>query len=270
MANTQRFGDGAVLRWGFGVDPADATRIMSVRLPGSDQSCGGPCTLAFMNTGGVWNSISDVNMKTGIKPVDHEATLQKVLELPITEWSYIEDPSVRHLGPMAQDFHAAFRLGHGETTISTVDPTGVALSAIKGLATRVEDQAELLVEQMDEMEELRQRVKELEEALAGCCAQYKGPAASQTAGQQDAPRLDQNRPNPFQERSLISYYVPASAKQAQLRVYSMGGEEVHAYRLAIGQGEVIIEGGTLAPGTYVYTLLIDDRQFDSKLMVVTR
>ena len=62
-----------------------------------------------------------------------------------------EPESVRHMGPMAQDFHAAFGLGHDDKTISMLDAQGVALAAIQGLNARVE-------EQRRELAELRERV----------------------------------------------------------------------------------------------------------------
>jgi cell division protein FtsB len=57
-----------------------------------------------------------------------------VAALPIKTWNYkSQDASVRHIGPMAQDFYAAFGLGSGDKTISTIDLDGVALAAIQGL-----------------------------------------------------------------------------------------------------------------------------------------
>ena len=54
--------------------------------------------------------------------------------MPITSWSYkAEKPSVRHIGPMAQDFYKAFGLGLDNKHITTIDEGGVALAAIQGL-----------------------------------------------------------------------------------------------------------------------------------------
>ena len=54
--------------------------------------------------------------------------------MPITSWSYkAEKPSIRHIGPMAQDFYKAFGLGLDDKHITTIDEGGVALAAIQGL-----------------------------------------------------------------------------------------------------------------------------------------
>lgn len=71
--------------------------------------------------------------KQGFAPVDAAAILAKVAALPLSSWAYTNAPTVRHLGPVAQDFHAAFVLGDDDKHIATVDADGVALAAIQGL-----------------------------------------------------------------------------------------------------------------------------------------
>ena len=80
---------------------------------------------------------SDRNAKQQIRPVEPAEILEKVAALPISTWQFKEEPNGTHLGPMAQDFHAAFGLGNTDTGIMTVDADGVALAAIQALA--VED-----------------------------------------------------------------------------------------------------------------------------------
>jgi hypothetical protein len=53
-----------------------------------------------------------------------------------------QEESIRHMGPMAQDFHAAFGLGEDERRISIVDSDGVALAAIQGLHEVVKEKEE--------------------------------------------------------------------------------------------------------------------------------
>jgi len=72
-------------------------------------------------------------MKDAIVPLDDAAVLDKVAALPISEWSYTSERGVRHVGPMAQDFYAAFRVGEDDRHITTIDEDVVALAAIKGL-----------------------------------------------------------------------------------------------------------------------------------------
>ncbi len=85
---------------------------------------------------------SDRNAKMAIVPVDPAEILEKVSALPVSAWTYRNDSSgARHLGPMAQDFHALFGLGESDTGISSLDSSGVALAAIKALDPRDADLA---------------------------------------------------------------------------------------------------------------------------------
>ena len=105
-------------------------------------------------------AVPDRAAKENVEPVDVQTVLEHVVEIPITTWNYKEQAdSIRHMGPMAQDFYAAFGLGLGETTIDTIDPDGVALAAIQGLNTKLEER---LAEKDAEMADLRERLERLE------------------------------------------------------------------------------------------------------------
>jgi len=82
---------------------------------------------------GTWASLSDRRVKTAIVPLDDDAVLAKVATLPISRWSYKSEHGVRHVGPMAQDFYAAFKVGEDDRHITSIDEDGVALAAIKAL-----------------------------------------------------------------------------------------------------------------------------------------
>ncbi len=90
---------------------------------------------------GTLTELSDKNAKMAIEPIDTDAVLAKVADLPISSWTYIHDADrgIRHIGPMAQDFYAAFGTGHTDKGISTLDSSGVALAAIKALSAENDD-----------------------------------------------------------------------------------------------------------------------------------
>jgi hypothetical protein len=76
-----------------------------------------------------------------VESIDAREVLARVVALPISSWSYVfDEPSVRHIGPMAQDFHAAFDVGGDERRIDPLDAQGVALAAIQALHEVVEAQ----------------------------------------------------------------------------------------------------------------------------------
>jgi hypothetical protein len=114
---------------------------------------------------GAWSTLSDRNVKSNIEPVDPAQILNRLDALPVSEWSYTAEGSVRHLGPMAQDFRAAFNLGEDDTTISTVDEEGVALAAIKALKAENDAKDGQIAELRDEHLKDQARFARLEARL---------------------------------------------------------------------------------------------------------
>lgn len=102
-------------------------------------------TGAFLSQAGVWTDASSREVKENFAPVDSQEVLDRVASLPITSWNYqAQDPSVRHIGPVAEDFHATFGVGDDPQHIASLDTGGVALAAIQGLNQKVQNlQAQL-------------------------------------------------------------------------------------------------------------------------------
>jgi hypothetical protein len=114
---------------------------------------------------------SDRNAKENFQPLDAQTVLAKVAGLPVTEWNYKSDSEVqKHIGPMAQDFQAAFQLSADDKHISVVDEGGVALVAIQGLNEKVENDQRTAEAQLKnlatENAELKARLEKLEQLLA--------------------------------------------------------------------------------------------------------
>jgi len=107
-----------------------------------------------------WSSVSDVNRKENFRDLDGDAVLASIAKMPIREWNYkAQDAAIRHVGPTAQDFHAAFGLGEDPLRISTIDADGIALRAIQALEARTRDENAALKAQLAA---LQTRLDELE------------------------------------------------------------------------------------------------------------
>jgi hypothetical protein len=112
---------------------------------------------------GSWSSLSDRNAKENLRPVDGRVVLEKVAALPLATWNYkSQNTAVRHIGPMAQDFRAAFGVGENDTTITTIDADGVALAAIQGLNQKFDEQ---LKEKDTRISALEKELAELKQAV---------------------------------------------------------------------------------------------------------
>lgn len=118
-------------------------------------------TGALLTTGGVWQNASDVNRKHRFEQISNEEILDKLRKLPVTRWSYkTEADNIRHIGPMAQDFFAAFGLGSDNRGIGTVDADGVALAGIKALEERTRNLAAELENLKADNAALRQQMQD--------------------------------------------------------------------------------------------------------------
>ncbi len=109
--------------------------------------------------------------KEDFTPVDAAAVLAKVAALPIATWAYTNSHGVRHLGPVAEDFHAAFALGDSAQHIATVDADGVALAAIQGLYKLVTAQQTALCAREAEVQSLQKRLEKLEHLVTELAGQ---------------------------------------------------------------------------------------------------
>jgi hypothetical protein len=141
------------------------------------------------NTGGVtqfcnllpgtpsWQCVSDRNAKENFLPVDGVDILRRVVAMPVSTWNMKgSDPAIRSLGPVAQDFHAAFGLGNDDRTIAVSNVAGVSLAAIQGLYKIVQEkdakleaqerEISALHDRLTTVETMRDEVRELKAVLA--------------------------------------------------------------------------------------------------------
>ena len=136
---------------------------------------------------------SDRNKKENFQSVNGEEVLRKIRQLNLTSWNYIgqDAKTLRHYGPMAQDFYEAF----GHDTIGTVgtptginsgDMAGIMMIAIKTLATEVANQEAVNAEQRKRLEALTARFEEQDAQIQKVSAQL----------QMRQPRMSLGRINP--------------------------------------------------------------------------
>ena len=172
-SNTMVFGDVNVNSWLFNTN-ATATAGTAL-VVGSNSSNGNG---AYLTTGGVWTNASDRNKKENFSPLDNADILDRIGQLPITRWNY-KGLHEQHIGPVAQDFYRIFQVGADDKTISTIDPSGIALAGIQELhrkwqqaeqranelQSRLEKQEAAMSLQQGQMQELAEKLNKLTIAL---------------------------------------------------------------------------------------------------------
>ena len=129
--------------------------------------------------------------------------------------------------------------------------------------------------------QLTSRVEDLEDALGEgldeAAPEDEGSSAADYTESEDIvggllnPALYQNIPNPFNADTQIRYCLPENVQQADLYVYDLQGKQVK--RIAVterGESSVTIQGNELQAGMYIYALIADGQEIDSKRMILTR
>jgi hypothetical protein len=162
-------------RWGYGQEGTDFVMDRQGVGTGSEFRL---TSAGNLTVTGTVNGVSSRTAKENFAQIDPKSVLTRVAALPISQWNYKNDGgSTRHMGPMAEDFFAAFGLGQGEKTIAMVDSDGVALAAIQGLYTLVQEKDARIAQVGQENEALKARLAKLE-SLVGRLAAQAGVAVT--------------------------------------------------------------------------------------------
>ena len=134
-----------------------------------------------LTIGGTLTELSDRESKSDITAVDPDAVLAKLLTLPIATWTRkASDTGVRHMGPMAQDFAAAFGLGDDDRMVATLDLAGVSMASIQALYRQVQDREAEISSLRQENESLAKRLANLEAIVLRNGAATASPATEAT------------------------------------------------------------------------------------------
>ena len=83
-------------------------------------------------------------------------------------------------------------------------------------------------------------------------------------------KLYSNIPNPFKEQTTISFFIPETSSRASIHIYNLQGKQIKQLNIeSRGNGSVTINGYELIPGMYMYSLIVDGQEVDTKKMILT-
>ena len=117
--------------------------------------------------GSGWSAVSDRNRKENFGSLDGELLLSRLRSVPVTTWNYLSQPDgIRHMGPVAQDFRAAFGLGESDLMINSIDIDGVNMAGVKALDERTLLQESRITALATENTQLRESNARLEARLS--------------------------------------------------------------------------------------------------------
>ncbi len=114
---------------------------------------------AHVTLGGAWVNASSLSFKENFKSIDVRNVLKNACQMKIYRWRYIGSDEGSHIGPLAEDFFNAFKLGNDPRYISTVDADGVVLASIQAL-NEIREEQELMIEMLKKRIQLLEDLKD--------------------------------------------------------------------------------------------------------------
>ena len=130
----------------------------------------------------------------------------------------------------------------------------------------------LLVKSINEMSA---KIETLEQQLGAKNQARK--AKSETTGIEETPndidmvRMDQNKPNPFSESTVIGLNIPDKTQKANIFIYDLSGKQIQNVPVVErGETNITVYASDLGAGMYIYTLVVDGKVVVTRRMIVEK
>ena len=225
-------------------------------------------------------TLSDYRVKNNVKSLSN-SSLDNIMSMNVVEYNYDAD-----LLMPADDSDTAsvntrsLQLSKEKSLIATEKHYGLIAQELQQLYPNLVKESQdgyLTINYIEIIPLLIRSVQELKAEIntlqAGNAPVYKAQGRTTDATKLDAvvTTLYQNEPNPFSERTVIRVDVAEDVATADLYIYNMNGEQLTEYPITErGATSVIIDGGSLNAGMYLYALIADGQVIDTKRMILTK
>ncbi len=243
LDNCAVIGNQFVAKLGIGKTPG-AANIMEFSI-----------TTAKLTGGGVWTNASDRKLKDHITQLDKKEILEKINHLEVARWHYKADQEMlTHIGPFAKEFYASFKTGD-DSTISTIDPSGVALIGIQQLS--IENQ-----ELRNQITALRNELSEIRKMLATNDSEKSIPVMLYDESSESM--LSNAIPNPANTLVTIKYKIAQPSSKGTIVITNGSGVVIKTIELQVNESEIVLNVQSLKPGIYSYSLIVDGVRINTK------
>lgn len=214
-------------------------------------------------SGGVYIG-SDIRFKKNIQPL--KGALTKVMKLNGKSYEYNTEEFKKY------NFSKESNIGFIAQELKEVLPEAVHQNeegfyivnydmVIPLLVEGIKEQQIQIEEQQTQIAELRDKLNESGLSSTSIINLDNLSTAS----------LSQNAPNPFNEKTEIKYFIPKNSKQASIYIYNMNGVQIKEVKLIDkGKSSITISGSEFEAGMYLYVLIVDSKELDTKRMILTK
>lgn len=237
-------------------------RYVTVALAG-----GGTTGASINNNGELIRTPSDSRLKEGVVELDNN--LEKIKLLRPVSYSYIDKDQYgagRTIGFIAQEVEKVLpevvKKSDDEFQLRSLNYVEI----IPVLTGALQEQEKTIEKQNEQIEVLLERLEVLEQHFGAIKNQDKAPDANSKA------YLKQNVPNPSAQNTIIKFFVPTTAVTAKINFYDMTGKEIKTVDATVRgeESSVNITAGEFISGMYMYSLLVDGKEIDTKKMIISQ
>jgi hypothetical protein len=227
---------------------------------------------------GTYFKKSDASLKENILRLQNP--LNKIRQVQGYQYNFIQsqadiDKGITprsSYGFLAQEIETVLPYAiHNSNNIKYVDYDGIMpllLEAIKSLDSINTSNMALLVQTNNELNAYKNELNLLKsnvQNISSNIANSSGTVVGERA------QLFQNNPNPFNNQTEISYYVPTNSVDSKIVIFDMTGALIKQVPISkLGKGSVILPASNLNAGMYYYTLMINNSEIDTKKMILLR
>lgn len=214
-----------------------------------------------------WTTYSDLQLKKDINPCKLGIDFIMALKPVTYHYKTKGQENILYTGLIAQELDAAAKQFNME--LSAVDKTGDKWGIRYGELTvpLIKAVQEMQEKHTAEVSELKKQIEELRNAIAVQKTKTSGPAEVV-----DGNILYQNQPNPFGQATTIFYNVKNYNDRASISIRNMNGVLLKEIPVQASntKGQLVIQAGEFAAGTYTYTLNVNGVAVETKLMVLVK
>ena len=83
-------------------------------------------------------------------------------------------------------------------------------------------------------------------------------------------KLYQNTPNPFKEQTIIRFSLADDMQDAAICIFDMTGKTIKKMPVSSGMESVSIGGYELGEGMFLYSLVVNGQEIDTKRMIILK
>ncbi len=224
------------------------------------------------------NNLSDIRLKDDIMSLTHltgkQSTLSKLRQLDVLSYTF-KDREVE-IEDTAQTYQTG-KLTLTKRIISSDKKTHFGLSAQdlqKIYPELVSENKEgyLTVNYIELVPLLIRSIQEMQEEIESLQSTNNSARSATTINTAigSGNVLYQNTPNPFKEQTTIRFSLADDTQSASICIFDMTGKMLKNLPVSIGDTSVSLNGWELGEGMFLYTLIVNGKEIDTKRMIITK